>query len=245
LSDGDALFWTGEEADYIYLLIQGELAINSEINGQLVLLNYLHPGALVGEAAMEADGKRMATVIANQDCQLIRFTPDELFQAFEKHGNLLPHFLKEMMVRKNTSKLSNSPLFSQLPMDLRFIIANRIQVNHFKAGSILSTSSHENNDKATMIVDGIVHLYDESQTGSRIYCGRLSTGDMFDISPLLHALPIGLLYIAETPCEVLHIGFNVIRDVMQISKRFRLQLEKDTSTLTAQLTQTVLLQHKS
>jgi len=244
LNNGDALFWVGEESDYIYLLVEGELAINSEINGQLVLLNYLHAGGLVGESVMEMKGKRMATVIANQNCQLIRFTKDELFQAFEQHPDLLVYFLKEMMLRKHVTKLAHNHLFAKLPMDLRFIVANRLEIKHFKVGSTIQSVKNKNEQKAKIIVNGIVHLYDQSMAGQRVYCGRLIVGNMFGVDKLFHALPTGILYVAETECEILDIDLNVIRDVMQISKPFAEKIRNETLMFTEQLTRTVLLQHQ-
>ncbi|MDQ6953731.1 MAG: cyclic nucleotide-binding domain-containing protein [Mariprofundaceae bacterium] len=231
------------QSDYIYLLVEGELAINSEINGHLVLLGYLHAGGLVGESVMEMKGKRMATVIANQNCQLIRFTGDELFQAFEQHPDLLVHFLKEMMLRKHVIKLAHNSLFAKLDMDLRFIVANRLEINHFKVGSIIQ-SINKNAQKAKMIVNGIVHLYDQSMLDQRVYCGRLTAGNMFGVDKLFHALPTGILYVAETECEILDIDLNVIRDVMQISKPFAEKIRHETLMFTNQLTRTVFLQHQ-
>lgn len=242
LRSGDALFWAGEASNYIYLLTDGELAINSEINGQLVLLNYLHVGGLVGESVMEVEGKRMATVIANQNCQLIRFTADELFQAFEKHPKLLAHFLKEMMLRKYVTKIAHSSLFAKLDMDLRFIVANRVESSHFKAGSMIPSGRSDENAK--IIVQGVVHLYDQSMVGKRLYCGRLTVGNIFDVDKIFSILPTGISYIAETECEILNVGLNVIRDIMQISKSFAEEVKNKNAILTQKLIRTVLLQQE-
>jgi CRP-like cAMP-binding protein len=66
LKAGATLTEQGEEADALYLLLDGVVRI--EVNGQEVA--NLGPGALIGERAVLEGGRRTATLVAVSACKV-------------------------------------------------------------------------------------------------------------------------------------------------------------------------------
>ena len=99
LSEGDVLYYKGDPADSIYLILEGEVTVNAEVDGVHSIINYLHVGSLVGRHVQEANAIHEATVVAMKDTVLLRFTQEELEKAFDKHSSLQIQFAKEIMLR--------------------------------------------------------------------------------------------------------------------------------------------------
>jgi NTE family protein len=73
LAPGDTLFRQGDEADSVFLLLDGQVSVllDQEKAGQQ-LINELRSGDVVGEVALVAGGKRSATVRAVEPTTLAR-----------------------------------------------------------------------------------------------------------------------------------------------------------------------------
>jgi len=240
LRESTVLFRQGDPADSIYLVLEGELAVTTEVNGKPVLLNYLYQGCLTGEGAMQENAVRSATVVTNSEVILMRFSPEELEGAFRTYPELSLEFSKEARLRKRMAVLSTSPLFSRLPMDLRFLIARRAWNVYCKAGETIK-ESRDYMPHMALISSGVVHLYEET-SDSRVYCGRLKAGAMLGLHKLMRYDASSLIYEAESNCELECIDFTVIEDVMDISPWFHQEIKKMERNLSDQITRTIMLQ---
>ncbi len=70
---GECLFRQGEEADSLFIVVQGELeVVGHSPTGEKVVLAVLGPGTVVGELSLIEGGPRSATVAAVSQCQLFR-----------------------------------------------------------------------------------------------------------------------------------------------------------------------------
>jgi hypothetical protein len=86
LKEGATLTRQGEEADSIYLLLDGVVQV--EVDGQPVA--NLGPGALIGERAVLEGGRRTATLVAVTACKVaearkVELDPDALAEISERH----------------------------------------------------------------------------------------------------------------------------------------------------------------
>jgi len=240
LTESTVLFRQGEPADSVYLILEGELAVTTEVDGKPVLLNYLHKGSLVGEGAMFKQAIRRATVVSNTETLLMRFSPENLGKAFEAYPDLNLTFSKESLLRRRMAVLSSNLLFSRLPMDVRFLIAKSTWNVTYKSGETIKDRL-DYMPYMALIASGVVHLYEET-SDARIYCGRLKLGAVLGLHKFVRYEASNLIYVAESDCELECIDFTVIEDVMDISPWFHQEIKMMEKNLSDQITRTIMLQ---
>jgi len=69
----------GDKADFVLLLLTGELEVFVERNGKDVILTETHPGTVLGELAVLCGIPRSASVRAKENCTVLRWS-DEAFR---------------------------------------------------------------------------------------------------------------------------------------------------------------------
>ncbi len=79
LSRGEVLIQQGAPTDGVYYLTSGELGVYHEDEGARYLLSRIAPGTLVGELGATTGWARTATVLAEQDSEVI-FVPEAEFR---------------------------------------------------------------------------------------------------------------------------------------------------------------------
>jgi EAL domain-containing protein (putative c-di-GMP-specific phosphodiesterase class I)/CRP-like cAMP-binding protein len=75
---GTVLFHEHDERDCAYIIEKGEVEISVEKNGKKTALVRLGEGEVFGETALLGAGKRTATAIATEDCEVFRISPNIL-----------------------------------------------------------------------------------------------------------------------------------------------------------------------
>jgi CRP-like cAMP-binding protein len=91
---GSSLFETGDAADAMYVLLEGEAKVT--VGGRFHVLT---AGDVVGEMAVLAPGKRMATVTAEDPVRAIRI-PEGAFQAFLlEHPAVALSIMRQLVIR--------------------------------------------------------------------------------------------------------------------------------------------------
>jgi CRP-like cAMP-binding protein len=91
LPAGWALVSENTPADSCYVLLSGDTEVR---HGSEVIAD-LHPGALVGEAALVSHQRRNATVVTTTEVRALRLGYDDLTALFGKHGDLEQAFRTE------------------------------------------------------------------------------------------------------------------------------------------------------
>jgi len=229
------LFRKGDAADYIYLVLDGELAVSNGNHGNLSLLNHLHPGNLLGEGALHEGGTRNATVVATENTTLLRITPKELKQAFLKYPDLHMQFAKESLLRRRVADLTMSPIFSCLPTDLRFMLAKRAwNTSHPVNSTIKPANKHMSS--VELILQGEVHLYEDNN-----YSGRIQQGGILGLHKIMNGKASRLRFTAKTECIVICMDFMIIEDLMGISSLFQERIRDAAAGFSAQVSRTMSL----
>lgn len=98
LPSGWALMSEGTPADSCYVLLDGD----TEVRHGAEVINELHLGALVGEAAFVSHERRNATVITASAVRALRLGYDDLVPLFAKHP-VLEHAFRGEWEKKTTS----------------------------------------------------------------------------------------------------------------------------------------------
>jgi CRP/FNR family transcriptional regulator, cyclic AMP receptor protein len=87
----DAILMTeGEAGDFMGFLVKGRLAVKKETSfaGKYILLAIIDPGSMVGEISMMNQCRRIATVTATEESQLLILTSHRLNELIEREPRL-------------------------------------------------------------------------------------------------------------------------------------------------------------
>ena len=69
---GEVIFHEGDPGEHVYLIISGSVGIYKTVGSQRQLLNTIGSGEIFGEMGLVSNEPRFATVIAAEDCRLIK-----------------------------------------------------------------------------------------------------------------------------------------------------------------------------
>lgn len=81
LAKGEVLMNQGEEASNLYFVIKGSLKACREEDGQNIVLGTIASGEFVGEMGVINDEKHVATVLADEVCQLLEIPKHDFNKA--------------------------------------------------------------------------------------------------------------------------------------------------------------------
>lgn len=219
LREGEALFRTGDPADKIYLVIEGELAVsvNSPTAGH-ILISMVFPGDLIGEGALRPDALRSADVFANKDSKLIEFDRYELTETLASQPYLKETFDEEASLRRKVTALSKSRPFSFLTLAERVIVAEQSSEMSIEAGTMIKRED-EQLPYVALIVSGEVETH-FTEYRQRHYAGSLYQNTLFGLSKLYLPEDIPYELTAKNDVDLLIIPSNVIHDAALTYQRF-------------------------
>ncbi|MFS4438324.1 Crp/Fnr family transcriptional regulator [Paracoccaceae bacterium GXU_MW_L88] len=94
------LFRMEERAEYVFLLISGQVEISYlSPNGQRMIANFVPPGGLIGEIAVLDGGRRTATAICTTECELMVLSRRAVIAALEQDGLLATAMIQRLCAR--------------------------------------------------------------------------------------------------------------------------------------------------
>jgi CRP-like cAMP-binding protein len=167
---GATLMEQGEEGDSLVILLAGEARVSMiASNGREIILDYVGPGAVLGEIAL-LDGKpRTANVCALTPGRMIRFTRPA-FEAFiERHPRLAIRMMRAMAqrLRQANDTIENDRAFAAGPRLARYLrrLADgdgerlRHDLSQSELGSFVGISrEHVNRQLAAWADAGVIRL---------------------------------------------------------------------------------------
>ncbi len=136
LEAGVALFHEGDPGDALYVVVEGEVAVQAE-GPPLVEMARLGPGAFIGEVALMTDQPRSATVTATQTSELLRIDRHTLSRVLANHGDVLVAVLRFVRERLVDRWMRTSPLFRPFDDQQRNELAARFQFLEIESGTVI------------------------------------------------------------------------------------------------------------
>jgi len=136
LAKDEILFHEGDPGDALYVIVEGEVAVQAE-GPPRVEMARLGAGAFLGEVALMTDQPRSATVTALGDAELLRIDRATLSRVLAEHGDILTavlRFVRERLVDRWTR---TSPLFRPFNPQERAALASRFKFLEIEAGRTL------------------------------------------------------------------------------------------------------------
>ena len=74
------IFLENEISKEIYVITSGHVRLSTLARGQELLIDVLGPGEIFGEMSFVDQGLRMASAIADDECEVMKFSPETLFE---------------------------------------------------------------------------------------------------------------------------------------------------------------------
>ncbi len=133
---GEALFRAGDPGDALYVIVEGELSVQSE-GPPSVELSRLGPGAFLGEVALMTDQPRSATVICVSPAELLRIDRHTLSRVLANHGDVLRAVLRFVRDRLVDRWMRTSPLFRPFNDAQRIELAGKFKFLEIDAGTVV------------------------------------------------------------------------------------------------------------
>lgn len=100
---GEVIFHQGDVGDYLYIIVEGEVEVIKEKDGQENKVATLHSGEFFGEIALLSHKKRTATIKATKPSDIVAIRKSDF-------GLLIAHFarLKEEIVQTEEKRIEKS-----------------------------------------------------------------------------------------------------------------------------------------
>jgi CRP-like cAMP-binding protein len=175
---GEALFRAGDPSDALYVIVEGELSVQSE-GPPSVELSRLGPGAFLGEVALMTDQPRSATVICASPAELLRIDRHTLSRVLANHGDVLRAVLRFVRDRLVDRWMRTSPLFRPFNDAQRIELAGKFKFLEIDAGTVV-LGTGERPDGLYIVLAGQFLVL---RNGSVV--ARLGPGDLIGETALL------------------------------------------------------------
>lgn len=102
---GETVIQQGDSADSMFVLVDGQANVVVQQNGGLRSVAVLNAGDCFGEMSLLTGEKRSASVIANQDCELVEIGKTVLGHSLKENPQLLKQ-LSELLARRQVENES-------------------------------------------------------------------------------------------------------------------------------------------
>jgi CRP-like cAMP-binding protein len=100
MKKGDVLLHQGDAGDYLIILLDGTIRVSMVAsNGREIILDYLEPGAVIGEIALLDGGERTASVTALGEGKYLKLGAKAFREVLEKHPSVAWRLLRVMARR--------------------------------------------------------------------------------------------------------------------------------------------------
>lgn len=136
---GEVLFREGDTGDALYVIVEGEVAVQAE-GPPRVEMARLGPGSFIGEIALMTDQPRSATVTGTMPSELLRIDRATLASVLADHGDVMRAVLRFVRERLVDRWMRTSPLFRPLTDEQRSQLATRFSFLEIEPGTKLITS---------------------------------------------------------------------------------------------------------
>jgi CRP-like cAMP-binding protein len=136
LEPRELLFREGDPSDALYVIVEGELSVQSEGPPRMETQR-LGPGTFLGEVALMTDQPRSATVVCVQPAELLRIDRQTLAAVLANHGDVLRAVLRFVRDRLVDRWMRTSPLFRPFNDAERIELAAKFKFLEIDAGTVL------------------------------------------------------------------------------------------------------------
>ena len=110
LEPGEVLFREGDAGNVMYVIAEGSLRVEKGSGDDAQILTTLNAGEFVGEMSVLIGSRRTATVIAEEDCDLLPYDADTLESLLQRSPTIALRIIRLLASRlKDTTDRATLP----------------------------------------------------------------------------------------------------------------------------------------
>lgn len=205
MAPGTYVIREGEVGDSFFVLASGRVRVERKRgDSSEVVLARLTDGAFFGEMALLQDGARTASVIVEEESQILEISKavlEDIIQRYPSVARIVRDFYKHRLL---STAMATHPVFRPLdPVERRRLI-ERFESRAFPEGSVLLEQGRSGSG-LYLLLHGRLRVT-KLQEGIEVVVGELGTGDMFGEMSLLTDAAIEATVVALSDCFVLRLG---------------------------------------
>ena len=209
---GDVIVKQGDAADSFYILTSGRARVVKETeSGREIALTSLRPGDEFGELALISGGQRNATVRCSTAVDVVKLDSQKFLPLLEQHPDLKKAIETTARIRTLHGFLYEFSNFGRLsPLALRAVVERLTPVTFAKGDMIIREGAPAG--PMYILQKGRVRVFATSSGRTRNLAFYRS-GDFFGELSILNGSPRAASAEAMTPCELLALEPEVVRDL--------------------------------
>jgi CRP-like cAMP-binding protein len=175
---GETILSQGEAGDSFFVLVWGQARVERrDETGQTTVLAHLGEGAFFGEMALLSGAPRAATVIAEEDTELLEIRAAVLHRLCLDHPQVAEALTRFYRQRLLANLLAVSPLFRPFGAQECRDIMERFYARPMRAGERIIQEGSPS-DGLYVVLSGSVDVR-KRKGGTEVLAGHLAEGDVF------------------------------------------------------------------
>ena len=224
---GDVVVEQGAPGTAFYVLARGRVRVERFAKTQdeePTLLAKLHGGAIFGEMALVSAQPRNATVVADDDCDLLEFDKAALTAAageVETIATALDAFTRERLLN---NLLATAPLFKPLDRTQRRDLIRRFKALEVAPGTHLIQEGHPGKG-LFVVLNGTVEVWKQNDSGETLTLANLGPGDVFGEIALVHEKKTTASVTAASQATVLYLARELFKKLVSAVDEIREYIE--------------------
>lgn len=179
IPSGAVLFNQGDSGDALYVIASGRLRANICFAGEAgSFASDLGPGEFVGEMALLTGQPRSATVLALEDCELLRLAKPVYERLVQNHPNLFSALSSQLLPRfqRDQTRFVMKRIFGDLEDKLLRELLGKLDCCHLESGQTLFRQG-EPGEAMYIIVQGRLRFALEEPCGTQRVLGEAGAGE--------------------------------------------------------------------
>jgi cAMP-dependent protein kinase regulator len=209
LAPGQVLFREGEHGDSLYVISDGEVAVEA-LGPPRVEPVILAAGAFFGEVTLITDHPRMATVTARTMVEALRIDRDALAFVVARHPEVVTALLRFVRDRLVERWMRTSPLCRPFAERERREFASRFRFLEIEPGSVVMAPGDQA-DGLYIVLAGQFVVRRDGQDAA-----YLGPGELIGETVLMTGAPLHSTVMAATKCLALWLPVEHFREVIMI-----------------------------
>lgn len=225
---GNKIIEEGAPGDSFFILAEGNVAVMRSIGGKMTNLARLHAGAVFGEMALISRAPRTATVVAEEDCEILEFKRASL----ESEASRLASVTKALKDFTHDRFLANltatSALFKPFPKSIRTEIIKKFQDLTVPAQKHLIVEG-QTGEGLYLILKGQVEVIKKGNDGAKVSLATLKEGEVFGEISLIQDTATTATCTTMGACDLLYLPKKDFKAVMARHPELKDELAKITA----------------
>lgn len=215
LEEGEVILREGDAGRSIFVLASGRArVVKHHGTSNPIELAVLEDGAFFGEMALLTGAARVASVVADEDCEVLELTEELLRDLTAKHPSVAHSLKKFYRQRLLSNVMAISPLFRAFDKSDRKMLVEKFKLREMKPGEPVIREG-DRPDGLYVVMHGVCLVSRTAPDGSRqVPLAVLREGDVFGEMSLLSRQPASATVTAKRRTLVLRLPKAVFDELM-------------------------------